>query len=166
MGSDQQQQQPPIQASTSITHDSTKTIRRACDCCRKRKVRCDGAEPCGPCKKALIRCAYLQPPKKKGPKGLRSARVLHALRRVDDNAGGHHDTQSDLEHHGTFGNWGWNSQNSSPIAIAPPHLNEVPVPPDTGGGVSQPNITQNQGYFTSAIPVSYTHLTLPTKRIV
>ena len=40
-------------------------LRRACDCCRKRKVKCDGQEACGPCKKAGIRCAYLQPPKKK-----------------------------------------------------------------------------------------------------
>lgn len=43
-------------------------------------MRCDGANPCRPCVKAAIRCAYLQVPKKKGPKGLRSSRVLHALR--------------------------------------------------------------------------------------
>ncbi|KAL1306400.1 hypothetical protein AAFC00_005107 [Neodothiora populina] len=68
-------------------HSATKqasSIRRACDCCRKRKVRCNGESPCGPCRKAAIRCCYLQPPKKKGPKGLRSAQVLRALREIDE----------------------------------------------------------------------------------
>ena len=66
----------------------TSYVRRACDCCRKRKVRCDGESPCDPCRKATIRCAYLQPPKKKGPKGLRSAQVLRALRDIDQVAPG------------------------------------------------------------------------------
>ncbi|KAI4748358.1 hypothetical protein E4T50_01413 [Aureobasidium sp. EXF-12298] len=67
----------------SASGNTQKSLKRACDCCRKRKVRCDGESPCGPCRKATIRCAYLQAPKKKGPKGLRSARVLHALRKID-----------------------------------------------------------------------------------
>jgi hypothetical protein len=70
----------------SASGSTQKSLKRACDCCRKRKVRCDGESPCGPCRKATIRCAYLQAPKKKGPKGLRSARVLHALRKIDQSA--------------------------------------------------------------------------------
>lgn len=92
---------------------SVKPLRRACDCCRKRKVKCDGGEPCGPCKKATIRCAYLQPPKKKGPKGLRSARVLHALRRIDDNAtAGNPTSPLSPDQPGAFGNWDWNQQSN------------------------------------------------------
>lgn len=45
--------------------------KRACDCCRKRKVKCDGQEPCSPCQKAAIRCAYQEPPKKKGVSRMR-----------------------------------------------------------------------------------------------
>ncbi|KAI9683762.1 MAG: hypothetical protein M1822_005952 [Bathelium mastoideum] len=61
-----------------------KGVRRACDCCRKRKVRCDGLRPCGPCRKTALQCAYLQAPRKKGPKGLRSQRVLDGLREIYD----------------------------------------------------------------------------------
>lgn len=78
---------PPDTGSPEPSNNKAPTsIRRACDCCRKRKVRCDGESPCGPCRKASIRCAYLQPPKKKGPKGLRSAQVLRALRDIDEAA--------------------------------------------------------------------------------
>ncbi|CZT18852.1 uncharacterized protein RCC_04697 [Ramularia collo-cygni] len=81
--------------------------KRACDCCRKRKVRCDGREPCSPCQKAAIRCAYIEPPKKKGPKGLRSARVLHALRRIDDTPVSNPPTPTSSDV--AFGNWGWSA---------------------------------------------------------
>lgn len=104
-----------VSKSSEDGNTSTKQLRRACDCCRKRKVKCDGEEPCSPCKKASIRCAYLQPPKKKGPKGLRSARVLHALRRIDDTASGSptSPTSPDVQGHGPFGNWQW-SVNGGP----------------------------------------------------
>ncbi|EME47678.1 hypothetical protein DOTSEDRAFT_146525 [Dothistroma septosporum NZE10] len=106
--------------------NASKQLRRACDCCRKRKVKCDGEEPCNPCKKASIRCAYLQPPKKKGPKGLRSARVLHALRRIDDDAASQ-SPRSPLSPngHGPFGNWRW-SANGSPTS----QLQHTSVAPD------------------------------------
>ncbi|CAK4032642.1 sucrose utilization SUC1 [Lecanosticta acicola] len=91
---------------------STRQSKRACDCCRKRKVKCDGLDPCSPCKKASIRCAYLQPPKKKGPKGLRSARVLHALRRIDDTASASPTSPLGPHGHGPFGNWQWNAHQS------------------------------------------------------
>ena len=111
------QQQPVAPTSASNDGDnstSIKPLRRACDCCRKRKVKCDGGEPCRPCKKASIRCAYLQPAKKKGPKGLRSARVLHALRRIDDNASASPASPLSPDHPGAFGNWGWGQQNVGP----------------------------------------------------
>ncbi|KAK3072253.1 hypothetical protein LTR53_007152 [Teratosphaeriaceae sp. CCFEE 6253] len=116
---------PPLEGATqNSSGPSTKVLRRACDCCRKRKVKCDGLDPCTPCTKAAIRCAYLQPPKKKGPKGLRSARVLHALRRIDDTVSGSSAAPENAGHHGAFGNWGWSSATSpvtkQPSAWAPP----------------------------------------------
>ncbi|KAK5737884.1 hypothetical protein LTR17_006322 [Elasticomyces elasticus] len=110
---------------------AAKVLRRACDCCRKRKVKCDGAEPCGPCKKATIRCAYLQPPKKKGPKGLRSARVLHALRTIDDTASGDSTAPvSPREHQGAFGNWGWSSATSTPVVMQTAYGPPTSLPPE------------------------------------
>ncbi|KAI9711179.1 MAG: hypothetical protein M1820_002166 [Bogoriella megaspora] len=98
-------------SASSPPERTPKGVRRACDCCRKRKVRCDGLEPCGPCRKTALRCAYLQAPKKKGPKGLRSARVLHALREIDESLAsptGSVDMQD----------WGWGSSESSPTMLA------------------------------------------------
>lgn len=105
-------------------------LRRACDCCRKRKVRCDGQDACGPCKKASIRCAYLQPPKKKGPKGLRSARVLHALRRIDDSASGTPTSPLSPEQNGQFGGWAWGPQTHAPAPTSMGYPEQqVPLPP-------------------------------------
>ncbi|THV83661.1 hypothetical protein D6D29_03713 [Aureobasidium pullulans] len=99
----------------SASGSTQKSLKRACDCCRKRKVRCDGESPCGPCRKATIRCAYLQAPKKKGPKGLRSARVLHALRKIDQSATlTPHGPLSPVALHDGFNQW-YGSSSSSPI---------------------------------------------------
>ena len=106
-------------------------LRRACDCCRKRKVKCDGQEACGPCKKASIRCAYLQPPKKKGPKGLRSARVLHALRKIDDTASGTPTSPLSPEQNGHFNGWAWGPQanGAAPTSMC---YQEQQMPPPSG----------------------------------
>lgn len=133
----QSQSQPSASDDTVSPPSAAKPLRRACDCCRKRKVKCDGHDPCTPCKKASIRCAYLQPPKKKGPKGLRSARVLHALRRIDDSASGTPTSPLSPDHNGHFAGWTWGPQShpQSPTAIAyhdyqvPPQSSLPPVPP-------------------------------------
>ena len=134
---------PPLSADGDPT--ASKPLRRACDCCRKRKVKCDGGEPCGPCKKATIRCAYLQPPKKKGPKGLRSARVLHALRRIDDTASGAPTSPLSPEH-SSFGNWDWNQPNNTANGVHYPERmaqqqHDVMYGPHT-------SVPPDQTYFT------------------
>jgi len=115
MAAETHAQEPPAPTSNTAKACNgfsgvAKQLRRACDCCRKRKIRCDAQEPCGQCMKASIRCAYLQPPKKKGPKGLRSARVLHALRKIDDTASG----PSASPVHAQFGDWKWGPQEPRP----------------------------------------------------
>ncbi|KAI9595250.1 hypothetical protein BDF19DRAFT_342182, partial [Syncephalis fuscata] len=41
---------------------------RACDACRRRKVRCDGAIPhCSNCRTANVSCTFLDAAKKRGP---------------------------------------------------------------------------------------------------
>lgn len=47
-------------------------VRRACDACRKKKIRCDAQQPCGVCRRTAVTCLYTYVPKKKGPKGARS----------------------------------------------------------------------------------------------
>ncbi|KAF2229894.1 hypothetical protein EV356DRAFT_365587 [Viridothelium virens] len=102
----------PPNSAPSPPERTPKGVRRACDCCRKRKVRCDGLDPCGPCRKTALRCAYLQAPKKKGPKGLRSARVLHALREIDESL------SSPTGSFDGIHEWNWGSGDSSPTMIA------------------------------------------------
>lgn len=55
------------------------SIRRACDACRRRKVKCDGRKPCRHCGQASLICTFMAVPKKKGPKG-NQARVLSEIR--------------------------------------------------------------------------------------
>jgi hypothetical protein len=42
------------------------SVRRACDCCRRKKIRCDTSLPCGNCRTKSLTCTYLHSPKMKG----------------------------------------------------------------------------------------------------
>lgn len=46
--------------------------KQACDCCRIRRVKCDGKGPCDRCLEHDLDCTYLQPLKKRGPKTIRA----------------------------------------------------------------------------------------------
>ncbi|CAK7237608.1 hypothetical protein SEUCBS140593_010032 [Sporothrix eucalyptigena] len=54
-------------------------VKRACDACHRRKVKCDGINPCRNCSSAQLSCTYNAIPQKKGPKGSR-AKVISELR--------------------------------------------------------------------------------------
>lgn len=66
---------------TDVAGSSSATVKRACDCCHKRKVKCigDGTRPCKNCTAAGLTCTYNAIPQKKGPKGSR-AKVISELR--------------------------------------------------------------------------------------
>ncbi|KAK4631082.1 putative sucrose utilization protein SUC1 [Fulvia fulva] len=154
MAVESQPGQPVPPTSDPASNDgsgASKQLRRACDCCRKRKVKCDGEEPCNPCKKASIRCAYLQPPKKKGPKGLRSARVLHALRRIDDDAALQSPTSPTSPNgHGPFGNWQWSA--GSPTSQYQSHHQHTRLP-DAAYGV-HPSVAPDQHPYCQHVPTA------------
>jgi len=57
----------------------TQAVKRACDACHRRKVKCDGINPCRNCAQAQLSCTYNAIPQKKGPKGSR-AKVISELR--------------------------------------------------------------------------------------
>lgn len=56
-----------------------KVIPKACDACRRRKVKCNGQQPCSGCMSAKLQCAYDSPRKQGGNRGAR-ATVLNELR--------------------------------------------------------------------------------------
>ncbi|KAK2799722.1 hypothetical protein FQN50_008370 [Emmonsiellopsis sp. PD_5] len=53
--------------------------KQACDACRRRKVRCDGTQPCLHCRKAALTCTFLIQPQRKGRQG-EKANVISELR--------------------------------------------------------------------------------------
>ena len=68
--------QPPAAPAATTTSTS---VKRACDACHRRKVKCDGLSPCRNCSSAQLACTYNAIPQKKGPKGSR-AKVISELR--------------------------------------------------------------------------------------
>lgn len=57
------------------------TVTKACDACRRRKVRCNWGQPCSACKQADLQCTFLLARQKKGRKG-DTANVISELRTV------------------------------------------------------------------------------------
>ncbi|KEF50921.1 uncharacterized protein A1O9_13030 [Exophiala aquamarina CBS 119918] len=58
---------------------TTAPVKKACDACHRRKVRCSGSLPCNNCGQSGLQCTYLSIPQKKGPKGSR-AKVISEIR--------------------------------------------------------------------------------------
>lgn len=68
-------------SSPSLPAPAPAPVKRACDACHRRKVKCigDGTRPCKNCTSAGLTCTYNAIPQKKGPKGSR-AKVISELR--------------------------------------------------------------------------------------
>ena len=62
-----------------MTDMSTTPVKKACDACHRRKVKCSGGQPCKNCGATNLQCTYLAIPQKKGPKGSR-AKVISEIR--------------------------------------------------------------------------------------
>ncbi|KAJ4994047.1 sucrose utilization protein SUC1-like protein 4 [Stagonosporopsis vannaccii] len=56
-----------------------KVVPKACDACRRRKIKCNGQQPCSGCMSATLTCAYDSPRKQGGNRGARAI-VLNELR--------------------------------------------------------------------------------------
>jgi hypothetical protein len=69
----------PSSSSSTIAAPVPTSVKRACDACHRRKVKCDGVTPCRNCSSAQLSCTYHAIPQKKGPKGSR-AKVISELR--------------------------------------------------------------------------------------
>lgn len=91
----------------------TQAVKRACDACHRRKVKCDGINPCRNCSSAQLACTYNAIPQKKGPKGSR-AKVISELRE---------------------------SQRQTSLATKVHNrMNGIPSPPDPPGSVPTPGM--------------------------
>ncbi|KAI8837837.1 hypothetical protein BC829DRAFT_404920 [Chytridium lagenaria] len=72
-----------------------KRISLACDDCKRRKYKCDGARPsCGACTKSHLTCRYTPrpenknpaPPKPKGPRALHAAFLRERIKQLESRA--------------------------------------------------------------------------------
>lgn len=45
-----------------------KASKQACDNCRRRKIKCNRAQPCDKCQRLLLSCSYCDVLQRKGPK--------------------------------------------------------------------------------------------------
>ncbi|KAK9234465.1 hypothetical protein V1525DRAFT_350177 [Lipomyces kononenkoae] len=61
-------------------------MKKACDACRRRKIKCDGTHPCAHCKLIGLSCTYLAIPQRKGRQG-EKANVISALRAAQSHNG-------------------------------------------------------------------------------
>ncbi|CAI1611846.1 hypothetical protein SEUBUCD646_0E02770 [Saccharomyces eubayanus] len=55
-------------------------VKQACDCCRVRRIKCDGKGPCSRCLQHDLKCTYLKQLKKRGPKSIRA----RSLKKIAD----------------------------------------------------------------------------------
>ncbi|PHH86622.1 hypothetical protein CDD83_9977 [Cordyceps sp. RAO-2017] len=63
---------PPYQISDGIPPRKRSKVSRACDECRRKKIKCDapsdtGDTPCSSCARSSIRCLFSRVPQKRGP---------------------------------------------------------------------------------------------------
>lgn len=75
---------PPPQRDPSVNPKLTR-LRRACDMCSMRKVKCDDSEvPCRPCRELGVDCTYQRETKRRGPPNKHAEAAKAAKRaRVD-----------------------------------------------------------------------------------
>lgn len=60
------------------------SMKRACDCCRIRRVKCDRKEPCSHCIEHILKCTYITPIRKRGPRSI-SERSLKRIAEIQMN---------------------------------------------------------------------------------
>ncbi|ODV97788.1 hypothetical protein PACTADRAFT_288 [Pachysolen tannophilus NRRL Y-2460] len=52
----------------NVAHQRRSRISKACDYCRKKKVKCNGSSPCRSCTTSQVECTYTHVPKKRTPR--------------------------------------------------------------------------------------------------
>jgi hypothetical protein len=95
---------------SAVPSTAPTSVKRACDACHRRKVKCDGVMPCRNCSSAQLSCTYNAIPQKKGPKGSR-AKVISELRETQ--------RQSSLSTKGNSRLYGHNQQCAPSLAPTP-----------------------------------------------
>ncbi|KAI8937324.1 hypothetical protein NX059_006531 [Plenodomus lindquistii] len=67
------------------TRTTRRPVAKACDACRRRKIKCNGAQPCSGCLSSRLTCAFKSPRGLGGNRGAR-ATVLNELRAKQENS--------------------------------------------------------------------------------
>ncbi|KAK3486763.1 uncharacterized protein B0T23DRAFT_324847 [Neurospora hispaniola] len=70
----------PASATTPKPQSKTTRLRRACDLCSSRKVKCDETHPCRPCRDLQVDCTFNREMRRRGPPN-RHAEAARAAKR-------------------------------------------------------------------------------------
>ncbi|KAJ5737236.1 uncharacterized protein N7483_002361 [Penicillium malachiteum] len=72
---------------------------RACDACKRRKVRCDAGSPCANCRISQLRCEYRIAPRKRGRKAKEQVTGIEIAGTLEPTQGESHNSLLPLENH-------------------------------------------------------------------
>ncbi|OTA88266.1 hypothetical protein M434DRAFT_15087 [Hypoxylon sp. CO27-5] len=103
--------QASVMPADNIPPRKRSKVSRACDECRRKKVKCDavsenGEEPCSNCRRSVIRCLFSRIPQKRGPsKGYikELADRIHHIEGKLASEGGNVDNLPDIDYFGPSG---------------------------------------------------------------
>ncbi|KAK1752897.1 hypothetical protein QBC47DRAFT_387331 [Echria macrotheca] len=70
----------PSPPSLSQSNSKATRLRRACDLCSQRKVKCDETQPCRPCRDLQVDCTFEREMKRRGPPNKHAAAAKAAKR--------------------------------------------------------------------------------------
>ncbi|GKU01982.1 hypothetical protein FLAG1_03094 [Fusarium langsethiae] len=111
----------PDEGSDGPQNTSNLTIRRACDACRTRKIRCDRNSPCSHCVHAKIPCTHHETrPKEKRTRILLSAQYEKKIDIIDRRLETLTELMRDMKTSMTSTNSLQSSHNTSPNSSNPP----------------------------------------------
>ncbi|KAH7143720.1 hypothetical protein EDB81DRAFT_503120 [Dactylonectria macrodidyma] len=119
--------------------------KRACDACRKRKVKCDQLSPtCSPCGLANLLCTYDVPRRKRGPKPRDRPCDVDRSIRVDEGETEVENGDSDCQTQG------------GPNSLSSPLSSFVSSPPPLAHDIHQV-VDLESGIVNTAQPIAYHH---------
>lgn len=101
-------------------------VTRACDRCKKRKVRCNGEQPCRVCAEAAATCSYRAPYTRGRRRAVRVTRI-----RPQDPDAITPQTQAARSHHISFSAQDGQPMPSLPVPPGQPISRASPEPPET-----------------------------------
>lgn len=107
-----------------VSKNTRNKVRKACDSCRKRKIKCTGTQPCSSCQAYNCECIFSG----KGSSSVNiSAKETSPVNRAFSNHSGSSSSENIVNHLSTVAN-GYAQQNISSVRSSDPQINKYVQP--------------------------------------